>query len=84
MWRSPSALFEGAAVVVTLGCGFPARFVFSARGVALLMQERAENGATTPTWLTLGGPDTEATSEPVAGVAAETPVTYETGRRDHA
>src|SRR5215213_9001124 len=29
----------------TLGCGFSARFVFSARGVALLMQERAEKSS---------------------------------------
>jgi len=36
---------------------FSARFVFSARGVALLMHERAENGAATPESLTLGSPD---------------------------
>ena len=36
--------------------GFSARFVFSARGVALLMQERAENGTATPRWLTVGDP----------------------------
>jgi len=47
---------EGGVVVVTLGCGISARFVFSARGVALLMHERAEKPVEPPTWLTLGGP----------------------------
>jgi len=44
------------------------RFVFWARGVAHLMLERAENGAATPRWLTVGGRDTEVTSEPVLRV----------------
>jgi len=51
-----------------MASGFWARFVFSARGVALLMRERAENGAATPRSLALGGPDSEATSEAVLGV----------------
>jgi len=48
-------------VVVTRGSGFSARFVFSARRVALLMQERAEKPVETPTWLTLRGPDSRST-----------------------
>ena len=57
-------------MVVTPGCWFSARFVFSARDVALLLQERAEKPVEPPTWLTLAGMAPHCgTVQPAAGTS---------------
>jgi len=50
------------SVVVTHGCGFSARFVFSVHDVAVLMQKRAENLRVSPGRLTLREPERSGTS----------------------